>query len=44
MSVVQWIRRVDREQWARLIVGVSGAFIGNGVIVAIGVQLFQSAT
>jgi hypothetical protein len=44
MSVVQWIRRFDREQWARLVIGVSGAVIGNAVIIAIGVQLFQSAS
>jgi hypothetical protein len=44
MSVVQRICRFDREQWGRLIIGVSGAVIGNAVIIAIGVQLFQSAS
>jgi len=44
MNVLQWIRRVDREQWSRVVIGVSGTIIGNCVIAAIGVQLFQWAS
>jgi hypothetical protein len=41
MSVIQRIRRIDREQYYRLFIGMSGTVIGNSVIVAIGLQLFH---
>jgi hypothetical protein len=44
MSVIQRIRRLDREQWNRLLIGVSGTIIGNSVIFAIGVLLFGIMT
>jgi capsular polysaccharide biosynthesis protein len=44
MKAIQWLRRVDREQCSRVLIGFGGTVLANCVIAAVGRQVIQLAT
>ena len=43
MKALQWIRRLNRQQLARVLIGFSGTVIANSIIAVVGKQVLQMA-